>query len=116
MLVHMVTNSGEATAATRRRWLTEATSTRSIEVTDMDCAHLSTATRTVRVDVSHEGNVTYGVAFIGMAQDLGVIWHASTDQPLVAGQFMAMGAEVFATVQRRGCNSDFPARIGGQTA
>lgn len=101
VLLHMTTDSPGATEATRERWLMKATTTRSIDVSDIESACLADAVRIARVDVDTHGRVTYWVAFVAVTEDLGTVWHASTDQPLVAGQLLALGAEVFATVTRR---------------
>lgn len=101
VLVHMTTDGRDATSATRQGWLTGAATTRSIEETPLNGAALDDASRIARVDVDREGHVTYSVAFVGQSGDLGTVWHGITDQPLVAGQLMSMGAEVFATVRRR---------------
>jgi hypothetical protein len=101
VLVHMTTGTVEATNATRERWTTKDVTTRSVEVTELEDAALDGAARIARVDVDADGHVTYSVALVGTEGDLGTMWHGSTNQPLVAGQLMAMGAEVFATVKRR---------------
>ena len=101
VLVHMTTHTAGATEAARHRWTTRDAATRSVEVTELDGAALDGASRIARVDVDGRGHATYSVAFVGTEGDLGTVWHASTNQPLVAGQLMSMGAEMFATVRRR---------------
>lgn len=101
VLVHMTTDTVEAITRLRERFTAQSSTTRSVDVTDLEGAGLDGAIRIARVDVDAAGHVTYTVAFAGTEGDLGTVWHATTDQPLVAGQLMSMGAEVFATVKRR---------------
>lgn len=101
VLVHMDTAATAEVASMRDKWHAKGAGARSVEVTPLLDAKLDGAERVARVDVDAQGSVTYSVAFMGTAGDLGTVWHGSTAHPLVAGQLMAMGAEVFATVERR---------------
>lgn len=101
LLMHMVTDTSEAINAAKEQWHTRGAGTRAVEPTPLQDAAMSDAVRVARVDVDAEGAVVYSVAFIGTSGNVGTVWHGSTRHPLVAGQFMSMGAEVFSTVERR---------------
>lgn len=101
VLMHMVTDTAEAIGAAREQWHVRAKGTRAVETTQLDGALLSDAVRITRVDADAHGTIVYSVAFVGTTGELGTVWHGSTRHPLAAGQFMSMGAEVFATVERK---------------
>lgn len=101
LLTHMVTDTAEAIGVARAQWHVRAKGTRAVETTALEGARMSDAVRIARVDADANGDIVYSVAFVGTSGDVGTVWHGATKHPLVAGQFMSMGAEVFATVERR---------------
>ncbi len=100
LLMHMVTDTAEAIRAAREQWHVRTNGTRAVETTPLEGALLEDAARIARVDADANGTIVYSIAFVGTSGELGTVWHGSTRYPLVAGQFMSMGAEVFATVER----------------
>jgi len=82
------------------QWSARGPRTRAVDVIDLDGA-LTDAQRIVHIDVDEHGQVQFHVAFWGTDGDIGTMWHGQTENALVAGQFMALGAELFATVHRR---------------
>ena len=101
VLMHMVTDTAEAMGVAREQWHVRAKGTRAVETTALEGARMSDAVRIARVDADANGDIVYSVAFVGTSGDVGTVWHGATKHPLVAGQFMSMGAEVFATVERK---------------
>lgn len=102
LVIDIVTRTSDEIRSLREEWQRkERPETRAVETTPVDHDSLTDAVRIMRVQETREGLVEYSVGFFGASGSLGVALIATTDQPLVAGQFAGAGLSVFSTFKRR---------------